>query len=274
MRRPLLASTLIVLVLTAAACSSDGGGDEDAGTPIEPSVTPAVLEGDFVSTEVTGHELVEGTTITLNLTEDQIAYSAGCNQMGGGYVVEGTTLRLDGPGRSTLMGCEPDLQAQDEWLTGLLSDGVEFELSGSELTLTSGDVAIVLEAAPSTSGTADDQNGEDVSLAGTSWTLDSVIEGDASTNVPATIQEATLAVDDSFEASVSTGCNTGGASVTVQGSSVTFGPMRLTRMACEGDAAKVEAAMTKVLDGETTATLSGDELTLAKGSTVLVFARS
>jgi heat shock protein HslJ len=142
MRRLLLCSAILVL-MTAAACGEDW--DAAPTAPSEPSVTPAVLEGRFVSTEVRGHDLVDGTEIQLELTGDDLGFSAGCNQMGGAYVVEGTTMRLDGPARATMMGCEPDLQAQDEWLTELLSDGVEFELDGSELTLVSGDVTVVLE---------------------------------------------------------------------------------------------------------------------------------
>ncbi len=149
MRRLLLCASLLFLLGATAACGEDWDAapvakGDDTGTPSEPSVTPAVLEGDFTSTEVTGHDLVEGSEIGLSFSPDDLAYRAGCNQMGGKYLIVGTELRLDGPGRSTMMGCDDDLQAQDQWLTELLTEGVEFELSGAELTLVSGDVTIVL----------------------------------------------------------------------------------------------------------------------------------
>lgn len=145
MRRMLLTTTVIVLALVVAACGDDTSSGNSPS--IEPTVAPSSLDGTFTSTEVTGHDLVAGSSITLTFAADDLAFHAGCNQMGGKYRIDGTELRLDGPARATMMGCEPDLQTQDEWLTALLDDGVEFELDGSQLTLTSGDVAIQLESA-------------------------------------------------------------------------------------------------------------------------------
>lgn len=147
MRRLLLCSVLVVAVVSAAACGADDAGapDEGAAATTEPGMSGEGLDGGFVSTQVTGHDMVPGTFISLDFVGDQLSYTAGCNQMGGAFVVEGARLRMDGPGRSTLMGCEPERQAQDEWLSGLLAEGLDHVLVGEQLTLTSGDVTIVLD---------------------------------------------------------------------------------------------------------------------------------
>lgn len=100
----------------------------------------------FTSTSVEGHDLVEGSTIELTFDDGHLGVSAGCNSMGADYEVDDGTLAWTGPATSTLIGCPDDLAAQDQWLTELFTDGVEAELDGSTLTLTDGDVEIVLEA--------------------------------------------------------------------------------------------------------------------------------
>ena len=73
--------------------------------------------------------------------------------------------------------------------------------------------------------------------------------------------------------SISTGCNSGSAEVTVTDDAVTFGPMALTRMACEGDVMEFENAVVQVLGDPLEYTLEGDELTLSNGESTLTLER-
>lgn len=131
MRMLLLAGALL---LASAGC----GGD---------SVPAADLNGrTYTSTSVRGHELVEGTRVKLAFEDGRMSVNGGCNTMGADYEVDHGTLRWTGEVMSTLMGCAADLQAQDEWLNRLFTDGVDAEIDGDVLTLTTSEVSLELAA--------------------------------------------------------------------------------------------------------------------------------
>ena len=89
-------------------------------------------------------------------------------------------------------------------------------------------------------------------MEGPTWVVDTLLEGDLATSIPAGVDAPTLL----FEAgtlSVNTGCNTGRGSYTVDGETVTFGPIGLTRMACTDPAASaIEPHVMAVLEGTAT----------------------
>ena len=68
-----------------------------------------------------------------------------------------------------------------------------------------------------------------------------------------------------------TGCNRGGASVEVGDTSLTFGPLRLTRMACGDDATAVETTVTSIIDGKVDYSINGDVLTVSKDAQALEY---
>ncbi|MBA2952218.1 META domain-containing protein [Nocardioides sp. MAH-18] len=115
------------------------GGDSDNET------TAADLNGStFTSTEVDGHDLVEGSKITLTFDDDKLSAEAGCNTMSAPYVIEDDLMSWDGEVAATMMACSDELTAQDAWLTDLLKTGVDVELDGDTLTLTHEDETIEL----------------------------------------------------------------------------------------------------------------------------------
>lgn len=94
------------------------------------------LEGrSFTSTEVRGHDLVEGSTVTLSFDADNLAARAGCNTIVGTVSTADDTLTFDSQAASTMMACEPDLMAQDQWLTDFLASSPSLKVEGSTLTL-------------------------------------------------------------------------------------------------------------------------------------------
>lgn len=257
----------VLVMLIVAGC---GGGDEPkvAARDTRPGRpgAPFPLDGrTFVSTEVTGHRLVAGTRVSISFEDGRISARAGCNTMAGPYRVDGSTL-LAGPDlASTMMGCEAPLMDQDRWLGELLTAGPEIALSGDHLTLRGPSATIVLDE-PAPAG--------DVPLVGTVWRLDTITDGGTASNVPAGVEAPTLSIGEDGGVSVSTGCNTGGAHLDLDGRRGTFGPLRLTKMACDGAAAEVEAAVTAVLDGEVQLGVEGDRLTIEKGARGLVYRAS
>lgn len=253
-----LGALAVLAVLTMAACGSDSDASGD-GTTTTGSGADADLAGTFESTSVSGRELVEGTQVRLTFEGGRMAANAGCNTMTGEYALTDGTLQWTGPAAATMMGCQPDLQAQDDWLAALLTDGAEANLDGDLLTLTSGTVTIELQAQ------------SDAPLTGTTWTLDGVIEGEAVSSLPAGVDPPTLEIADDGAVTVFAGCNQGGGTVVISDTTMTFEPLALTRMACEGDAGTLEATVVTVLDGSVDVAVDGDTLTITNGDRGLVY---
>lgn len=131
---------LAVVVLMLGACGDD---DDDADASAAP-IDAATLEGrTFVSTEVEGEALVDGTEITLTFEREQLSARAGCNTLFGGFEIDAGTLIADQLAQ-TQMACDDALQAQDAWLSELLQGRPTIALAGDVLTLSSGSVTVTL----------------------------------------------------------------------------------------------------------------------------------
>ena len=143
-------AVMVALVfLGVAGCGSDDSSEatDDSSTSASGSaVTADDLEGTtYVSTSVTGHDLVEGSTINLSFEGPRMQLSAGCNIMSAAYdVTTDGTLAWTGEPAATMMACPDDLMAQDQWLIGLFQDGVTATSDGSTLTLANDEVTIEL----------------------------------------------------------------------------------------------------------------------------------
>jgi heat shock protein HslJ len=89
----------------------------------------------FTATAVQGHDLVEGSAVTLAFEENGISAQAGCNTLNGGASWDGGTLDVQEPMASTRMACEENLMAQDQWLASFLTSSPALEVDGDVLTL-------------------------------------------------------------------------------------------------------------------------------------------
>lgn len=263
--RALFVAIALVGAVALSACGSDGsdagsgagsdttdapdstGGDDTSGAPTAEDLTGRSFE----SSEVSGYELVDGTSIVLSFDDGNIAANAGCNGMSGGFSIEDGNL-VTGELAQTMMACDQPLMDQDTWVAEFLAASPAVALDGETLTLTGSDATITLAEIA------------DAEIEGTTWTVVGVIDGDAVSSVPA--DAATITITDGALA-LNSGCNTGGGDVTVGESTLTFGPVILTRMACTDDAlTQLEAAVTTVLDGEVSYEIDGATLILTNGS--------
>jgi heat shock protein HslJ len=261
---------VVVAVATTAACGSD---DETTDTSVPADTAPAtdtvpaadgadggrvaetadVAGRSFVSTAAVGHDLVAGSTVTLEFGDGDLSANAGCNTLAGGYSVDGGTLTA-GPLAMTEMACEPDLMAQDEWLAALLGGGPTLTGDGDELNVDGGAGSITLldreVARP------------DVPLEGTRWVVDGIVAGEAVSSIPADVV-ASLTID-AGTAAVETGCNTGSGSVEVGARTLVFGPLATTLVACPPDVTDVEQAVLRTLEGDVDYEVDGDRLALRR----------
>jgi heat shock protein HslJ len=246
-----------VLVLGLAAC-----GEPEASSSAADSLDGRV----FVSTDVTGHQLVDGTTITLSFDGDQLGANAGCNQLGGTWSLDGDVLVVPDDMVMTEMACDPPARMdQDTWLASFLTSRPTVALDGDTLTLTSGDVTITMldrEVAD-----------PDRPLEGTKWAVDGLVSADAVSSVPSDVRTPTLEFDGGHVL-VDAGCNTGSGSYEATARDIAFGPIATTRMACDDASMDVEAHVLGVLDGTVTYRIAADVLTLTNGDTGLVLRAS
>ncbi|GAA4410270.1 hypothetical protein GCM10023168_29770 [Fodinibacter luteus] len=99
------------------------------------SATADLAGKTYASTEARGHDIVEGSTITLQFEEGRISAQGGCNTLNGAATWDGDTLEVEGPMASTLMACDEALMAQDEWLSTFLTSSPALDVDGDTLTL-------------------------------------------------------------------------------------------------------------------------------------------
>lgn len=283
-RRVLWSVTVVAaLALLVTGCGDDGGveaGGEGTTAPTDRSGTSdtaghggvdALSGRTFVATQVTGHDLVPGSELRLTFDGDLLVVAAGCNSMRSSYTFAEGRLAWTGDPAATMMACDPELMAQDDWAAGLLTAGVEAEVTGDELVLTSGDVHINLVAEPSGGAAGGGAAGSSPSLYGPTWTLTTIIDGETASSVPAGAEPATLTFAEDGSVGLFTGCNSGSTSVEVTDTTAVFSSPMTTLIGCEGPAGEVEAAVLAVVDGEVELVLDADQLTLGKGEAGLVF---
>ena len=241
---------LVVAGLALAGCSA-------VGSPASPSAAASLEGRTFISTSVTGRDLVPGTTIRLAFKDGRLGVNAGCNQIGGAYSVTEGRLQL-GSMMSTEMGCDQALMTQDGWVSSFLG-GATVALAGDSLTLGNGGVTMNL----SDRRVAD----PDRPLVGTRWVVDGIVAGDTTSSIPMGVTAALTFTDDRL--ALEAGCNTGGGPVTIGRSSFTVGPLGLTKKACEPAATMVEKAVLEALGGQIDFTIEADRLTITNGQSGL-----
>ena len=247
----------------STTAASSESATESASESASASVSPAVLANTYVSTEVTGHDLVPDTRIRLTFEDGNLSVEAGCNTMFAPYELTADTLAWTAPPAATMMACPDDLTAQDQWLTDLFTEGVGAAADGPTLTLTSDDVTIVLTRAPD----ADLQQ-----LFGKTWSAVATIADGTTSRIPRPVRTPRVVVGQNGLGRLDTGCNTGRTTVTADDTSITFGHPAVTRMRCQEPARTIEQRVLDVVDGRSDyVVFDGSVLIVVKGDHGLVF---
>jgi heat shock protein HslJ len=102
----------------------------------------------------------------------------------------------------------------------------------------------------------------DQPLEGTRWVVDGLLANEGVSTIPVGA-EASITITDGT-AAVEAGCNTGSAPVEITDTTITFGPLVLTRMACPEPQTTLENAVIAVLDGEVSYAIDASTLQLRK----------
>lgn len=250
----LVAPALLVATILAGCGDSSNPGTAASSAPA-PDVIASLDGRTFLSTEVVGTTLVEGTRIIVQVRRSPadglpwLSLTAGCNELAAPFSVDGGRLVIDVLS-TTEIGCAPALYAQDELLGDVLISRPTIDLDGDTLVIADDTVTVTL---------LDQEVADpDRPLVGTTWIIDTVITEQTESTTPAV---ATLAFTDDL-VTVDTGCNTGSASATISDGSITFAGLALTERACSAQLMEFEAHIIETLDGQRSVEITADHLVL------------
>jgi heat shock protein HslJ len=261
LRTTVLAVVFACVTALAVACG-DRGEDPGATRGLGAGLLRTGQDATYVVTAVTvkgePHALAKGSEIRLRFEGRRLGITAGCNSMGGDYTLDGTRLTVDGLA-STEMGCAAPLMAQDAWVAGLFDKPVQLT-TGNDAAIISGDVVLAL--------TDREVASPDVALEGTRWRLDTLIEGELASSVPAG-SAAWLQIDgDSLRFDI--GCTGGSGTVQAAGDQLSFGDIGFQATPCRpGDV--LYPAFSQVLAGKATYEIEEKRLTITHGDRALGF---
>jgi len=205
---------------------------------------PTLDDRVFVSQTVTEngapYELVEGTQLQLRFFESRrFGAAAGCNTLGGTHAIEAGRFVVSDAAQ-TEIGCEAELLHQDDWYFGFLVSRPAITVEGDTLVLEGGGKRIeYLDQEVAT---------PDVSLAGRTWTVDTIIRDGAAMSA-AWPRPATLVLQPNGVVTIDTGCNTGSGTYRVSGTRIWFADVSVTERACSGDTEQLERAVLDLLYG-------------------------
>ncbi len=176
-------------------------------------------------TEIAGSDgsmtaLTAGSAPTLVFEDDNAAGNASCNQYGGPYELDGSSITF-GPLMSTQMACgEPGVMDQEVAYLAAVQSVDAWTMDGETLTLSSGGAPVLKYAAISQD------------LAGTTWDLIAYNNGTGGFESAWGDEPVTATFSDDGTLSGSAGCNNYNTSWTTEDGSIEVGPAASTKMMC------------------------------------------
>jgi heat shock protein HslJ len=220
---------------------------------MSPAASAPSLDGTaWVLSELPGHAPSGGAAPTLAFAEGRVHGSDGCNRYGAAYGARGAALEIAENMASTQMACTPEVMEHAAAFLASLRATKSYRVVDGALELLGADGALRARLAAQPRG-----------LAGTSWRVTGINNGQQAVRSVQAGSEVTLAFDAEGGASGSAGCNRYRASVELEGTSLRFGPAAVTRMLCaEAGVMEQEQQFLAALSRVTTLRREGDRLEL------------
>jgi heat shock protein HslJ len=198
--------------------------------------------------------------MTLVIDGDQAGGQSGCNIYGGTVTFAGGAIRISAMSM-TEMACADDraMQSEAEYLAAL-GAVTRWARDGDQLVLTGEGTRLTYELVPPV---------PDAALVGTSWVLDSLVQGDAVSSVQG---EATLVFAADGTVTGSTGCREFDGSYAVNDDQIDMTDLVVTDQGCPPGFEAQDQHVLQVLGARITASADGATLTLlADGGQGLVY---
>jgi heat shock protein HslJ len=240
--------TVLTLGVLGAGCGSDDGSGAADDSPVD-------LAGDWVLTSGTTADgplvLAAGHDATLTVDGDQVSGQSACNRFMGQVTVSGDSVSFGQLG-GTQMACMPAsvMELEQAYLAALAAVDTGAR-DGDVLTLTGPSTSLVFEPVPPV---------VPAELVGTTWTLESVIDGDSVSSVLG--QPAPLTLSEDASVAGATGCRTLRGKWALDDDSLSVTDIATTKQACPGALAEQDELVLAVLGGPAAVTLDGATLTL------------
>jgi heat shock protein HslJ len=251
-----IAPLLLVSLLVSCAYVGSGNKSGSGSNPGSPSPDPSIsgtLTGSWILTKGTtptgAIPIMDDHPITLIIDANKVGGQAACNIYGGTVTIDGDAIHLSAMSM-TEMACVDDeaMNAEGAYMTVLdaLSRWVR---DGDRLILSGDGVELTFALQPPI---------PDAEIPGTTWVLDTLIQGDAASSVQG---EATLvlAADGTFRGS--TGCRELTGTYELSGDAIDFIGVPPTGD-CADELQQQDALVLDVLGGGVSATVDGSVLTL------------
>lgn len=245
--------------LLASACGSstvDAGSSGGSGEAGDQGGEASDLDGEWLlaDAEIDGAALtpVEGYAITLEIDGDRIGGNAGCNSFGGSFSRDGSDVELIDVG-ITEMACADSgpMEVESTFIQGFWRVN-SIERSADGLVLTGEDVSLTYNPVAPT---------PDASAIGTTWTLDTLIDGVAASSTINGAATATLILDEGETFTASTGCREISGEYTLENDLLLL-QFEMDDFACEGPAGEQDPSVLAVLQQQTTIEVVENRLTL------------
>jgi heat shock protein HslJ len=232
-----LSILFLALTLLAAACGSEASAGSPGSTP----------DGDWQLTE--GVALVDGYPITMSIDGNEVSGRAACNSYFGTVTVDGNRITIGELG-ATEMGCRPAVMEAEAAFLAALLEVTTFDRDGNRLTLSGPDTGLSFEPVTPVP-TAD--------LIGTTWALDTLIEGESTSTAGGDLATLLLAEDGTLSAS--TGCRTL-SGTWLEAGGVIVVPTLSAEGECPPELQRQDSLVVAVIGDEFRAVVEGDRLTL------------
>lgn len=107
-------------------------------------------------------------------------------------------------------------------------------------------------------------------LEGVTWELMNIASQGSASGIPNTVDPPTLEIEDG-RVNVFGGCNSGSGDAEIADTTIDFGPIALTKKACEGLGSQIESYVTVVLAGEVPYEIVQGNLNLEGKQFTLIF---
>jgi heat shock protein HslJ len=224
-----------------------------SGCSMLPGVGSSSLHGDWQLQAGTNQgqpvPIVAGSKITMTIAGGKVSGSAACNAYGGTIKVAGTAVTITALSM-TEMACQENLMASETAYLAALPGVTTVERSGSSLVLTGPDVELSFVLIPPVA---------DTSLVGTSWVLESLIDGQVASS---TVARATLKLNPDGTFAASTGCRDVTGRYTISGDVVKVTLDPYDTIGCANPIGDQDAQVLHVIGTQFSFAVQGDGLTL------------
>ncbi|MFB9994138.1 META domain-containing protein [Deinococcus oregonensis] len=213
---------------------------------------------------------------TLRLVGTAASGSTSCNTYRANFATRGDILRFTSLA-TTRRACPDRIDGLEEQFVNLMRGVSRFTLKGTTLTLFSGKAdQLIFTAGTATTlpGLPSDGKGQSMSTLKGNWFVTRLMVGGREVPLPAQASFTFAPDATGFALSGTAGCNRAMGRVTTSGTSMTFGPLAITRMLCDAPRMAQETTLLKALSGTLAPQFSGSTVVLTGPAGTVTLSRT